>query len=72
MDPFPEMSAFKEQDGLNWSEDKIIKVNDHGEQVNRIDPIAYENDTRAYWKMHEKKLWIVATLCALYLITAIL
>jgi hypothetical protein len=71
MKPLPnneplQQTAFKKEDGLNYETTPIFKVNQKGSPIEKVDAIAYEKDVRAFWMMHEKKLWLILLICSFY------
>lgn len=59
-------TAFKINDGLNYEKTSILRVDQEGSPIEKVDAIAYEKDVRAFWMMHEKKLWLILLICSFY------
>jgi len=67
-----EMSAYKDTDGMNYEKTEIMKVDDFGFPTEKINVDAVANDIRAFWQMHERKLWAILIICGFYIIGAII
>jgi hypothetical protein len=65
-------SAYKDTDGMNYEETPIFDVDNNGFPSKKINVDALSNDIQTFWKMHEKKLWIILVGCSIYLIGAII
>ena len=65
-------SAFKQNDGMNNQDTPVVHVGEQGHGVKRVNVEAYENDVPAYWRRHEKTLWIVVILLGIYFMAVIL
>jgi hypothetical protein len=66
------MSAYKDTDGMNYEETPVFDVDNNGFPSKKINVDALSNDIQTFWKMHEKKLWIILVGCSIYLIGAII
>jgi hypothetical protein len=60
-------AAFKHNEGINVEAETIIKVNEVGLPIEKIDPEAYANDYAGFWRLHERGLWSITGACLLYL-----
>jgi hypothetical protein len=67
-----EMSAYKDTDGMNYEKTEIMKVVEFGFPTEKINVDAVANDIRAFWQMHERKLWAILIICGFYIIGAII
>ena len=67
-----EMSAYKDTDGMNYEKTDIFKVGTDGFPNEKINVDAVANDIRAFWQMHERKLWAILIICGFYIVGAIL
>lgn len=65
-------SAFKETDGMNYETTDILKVGNDGFPSEKINVDAVADDIRAFWIMHERKLWVLLVICGFYILGAII
>ena len=59
--------AFTHAGGMNWEEEPLLRVNERGAPISKINVEAYASDYASMWRMHERKLWIITGFCFLYL-----
>ena len=64
--------ALLHKGGSNWATETFLGVNYRGSPIHRIDADAYLTDIASYWKIHEKKLWLVVAFCLLFIVTRLL
>lgn len=60
-------SAFSHNEGVNVEAETIIRVNEVGLPVEKINADAYADDYAGFWRLKEKPLWSMTAMCLLYL-----
>jgi hypothetical protein len=60
-------SGLKHKGGTNFATETFLHVNYKGVPVHSIDPEVYLNDIASYWRLKERPLWIVVSVCFLFL-----
>ena len=65
-------SAWKEDDGLNHNDSPVLTLKESGRCTPYELSSMYDDDPSVFWKLNERKLWLVIFACCVIFLVVLL